>query len=139
MGLLINIEAIDRGGKTTQARAVALALEARGLRVAMMSFPDTPSRAKMPTPAHFSTGILIERDLDSALPMIDLRDTLFGSRESATCRFISRRSWSPISLRSWSRSSTASTGENGPTSCEKLWPTTTWSWWVAISRLGPTE
>jgi len=77
MGLLINIEAIDRGGKTTQARAVALALEALGLRVAMMSFPDTPSRAKMPTPAHFSTGILIERDLDSALPMIDLRDTLF--------------------------------------------------------------
>ncbi len=84
MGLLINIEAIDRGGKTTQARAVGEGLTAAGLSVALMSFPDTPSRSRETTPAHFSTGILIERDLDSNLPMIDLRDSIFrieGLRE----------------------------------------------------------
>jgi thymidylate kinase len=83
MGLLINIEAIDRGGKTTQARLVAEALEALGLKVGTMSFPDTPSRSKESTPAHFSTGILIERDLDRNLPLMDGRDSLFRIGELA--------------------------------------------------------
>lgn len=77
MGLLINIEAIDRAGKTTQVRAVLDALREAGIRVDTMAFPDTPSRSRETTGAHFATGVLIERWLDGKLAMIDGRDSLF--------------------------------------------------------------
>lgn len=81
MGLLINIEAIDRAGKTTQARAVLDALRAAGLTVDTMAFPDTPSRSREHNVATFATGALIERWLDGKLPMIDGRDSLFRLEE----------------------------------------------------------
>ena len=77
MGLFVNIESIDRGGKTTQAPLVFARLRAAGVRVAVMNFPDTPKRNPTPTSAHFATGVLIERFLDGDLPLVDLNDTLF--------------------------------------------------------------
>lgn len=81
MGILVNIEAIDLAGKTTQVKMVAEALEARGLSVGRMSFPDTPSRSKEPSPAHFATGVLIERYLGEKLTLIDRRDAIFRIAE----------------------------------------------------------
>lgn len=77
MGLFVNIESIDRGGKTTQAPLVFARLRAAGVRIAVMNFPDTPRRNPVPTSAHFATGVLIERFLDGDLPLIDLHDSLF--------------------------------------------------------------
>lgn len=77
MGLLINFESIDRGGKSTQAPLVAAEMEARGLRVEMLNFPNTRPRARDEHPAHDSTGVLIERYLAGDLPMMDLRDSIF--------------------------------------------------------------
>lgn len=78
MGLLINIEAIDRGGKTTQIPLVIDQLRAHGVTTATISFPDTPRRHPgHDCLAHFATGVLIERDLDGRLPLIDLRDGIF--------------------------------------------------------------
>jgi len=82
MGILVNIEAIDRGGKSTQLPLVAAALHENGRRVQIMAFPDTPSRTA-PNPAHFSTGVLIERFLADKLPMIDGRDGLLRIAELA--------------------------------------------------------
>lgn len=76
-GLFINIESIDRGGKTTQAPLVFARLLQAGKRVAVMNFPDTPKRNPAPSPAHFSTGVLIERFLDKNLPLVDGHDSLF--------------------------------------------------------------
>jgi thymidylate kinase len=81
MGLLINLEAIDRAGKSTQADNVAAALAAQGRSVAIMGFPDRPVRSAEVTPdlpvPQFATGVLINRYLDGELPLIDLRDSLF--------------------------------------------------------------
>ena len=76
MGLLVNIEAIDRAGKSTQGRLIAEMLAARGISVARMAFPDRPS-AGGHSVAHFPTGVLIDRFLRGELTLIDGRDTLF--------------------------------------------------------------
>ena len=45
MGLLVNIEAIDRAGKSTQADDIVPVLEERGVSVVRMAFPDRPEEA----------------------------------------------------------------------------------------------
>lgn len=81
MGLLINLEAVDKAGKTTQAARIVKLLRETGVSAASKRFPERPSNAHEPNPAHFSTGILIDRYLDQNLPLLEGRDTLFR-RES---------------------------------------------------------
>lgn len=87
MGLLINLEAIDRAGKSTQADQVAAALAAKGRSVAILGFPDRPSRNTPVSPdmpvAQYATGTLINRYLDAQLPLVDLRDSFFRRPEIA--------------------------------------------------------
>ena len=87
MGLLINLEAIDRAGKSTQADQVAAALAAQGRSVAILGFPDRPPRAEAVTPdlpvAQYATGTLINRYLDGQLNLVDLRESFFRRPEIA--------------------------------------------------------
>ena len=78
MGIFVNFEAIDRGGKSTAHPLVAARLRAAGKTVTGMSFPDRPSTAERPSRAHFSTGLLIDRYLRGADSYVDERDALFA-------------------------------------------------------------
>ena len=77
VGLLINIEAIDRAGKSTASKLVETALRERGVSIMRMAFPDRPKTALAPSPAHYSTGVLIDRYLSGHLQLLDGRDPLF--------------------------------------------------------------
>jgi thymidylate kinase len=85
VGLLVNIEAIDRGGKTTRATSVITALTGRGLRVARVAFPERPAKGQPPTTiAHLATGILIDAALRDGMVLMEERDTLFRSTALST-------------------------------------------------------
>jgi thymidylate kinase len=84
VGLLVNIEAIDRAGKSTQADDIIPVLEERGVSVVRMAFPDRPDprNPEFHTVAHFPTGILVNRLLGRGFPpgsltLFDKTDTLF--------------------------------------------------------------
>ena len=87
MGLLINIEGIDRSGKSSQIEPVSNTLSGIGRSVSIMGFPDrpgknTPVTLDLPL-AQYATGSLITRYLLGKLPLIDLRDSFFRRPEIA--------------------------------------------------------
>lgn len=77
MALFVNLEAVDRAGKSTQLAAVASALRGRGLRVAVFAFPNRPSTSPLPHPSHRATGVLMDRYLREEVSFVHLSDTLF--------------------------------------------------------------
>jgi thymidylate kinase len=78
VGILVNFEAIDRGGKSTAHPLVVARLRADGRTVTGMSFPDRPSTALAPSRAHFPTGLLIDRYLRGLDSYVDEQDALFS-------------------------------------------------------------
>jgi thymidylate kinase len=87
VGLLINIEGIDRSGKSSQIEPVSKALVEQGRTVSIMNFPDRPGKnapvsIDLPIP-QYATGALITRYLLGKLPLIDLRDSFFRRPEIA--------------------------------------------------------
>jgi thymidylate kinase len=81
VGLLINLEAVDKAGKSTQAARIVRLLREAGVSAASKSFPSRPAKGQEPLPEHFATGVLINRYLDEQIVLIEGRDTLFR-RES---------------------------------------------------------
>ena len=81
MGLLVNLEAVDKAGKTTQAKNVAARLRDAGLTAAGVRFPERPSNTNIPHRSHFPTGLLIDRYFEGKLVLFSGGDTLFR-RES---------------------------------------------------------
>ena len=78
MGLLINLEAIDRSGKTTQANLITDALREQGYTVAHKAFPDRPRKGEPPSKlSHHTTGMLIEAYYQDRLPLFKRTDSLF--------------------------------------------------------------
>ena len=82
MGLLVNIEAIDRAGKSTQTDDIVPVLEERGVSVVRMAFPDRPDLRdpEFHTAAHFPTGVPINRFLGRGYPKGSL--TLFDKGDA---------------------------------------------------------
>lgn len=81
MALLVNLEAVDRAGKTTQLDAVAASLRSGGLRVQTFAFPNRPSTSA-PHPSHASSGVLIDRYLRDGLVLIQKTDTIFHTLDA---------------------------------------------------------
>lgn len=77
MGLLINLEAVDKAGKTTQAAQIVRLLREAGISAASKRFPERPAKGQEPKPEHFATGLLINRYLNEGMVLFEGRDTLF--------------------------------------------------------------